>query len=163
MNNAKPTVNVMTQLLSAAAVVLSLVFVGLEVRESARQTALNTQSVQVSAYQDLLSQIMGLNMMSMENPGSNTPSTESSLGNLSPLEREREISRNIFIIRHGDLAYYQYELGMLPEERLESALGMLNDNLCSPLLLETWMTLKDNFVPSYQAFIDRKFDGRGDC
>ena len=54
---------------SAAAVVLSLVFVALEVRESSRQTELNTQSLQVSAYQDLIAQIADVNIVMLENPG----------------------------------------------------------------------------------------------
>ena len=48
---------------SALAVVLSLVFVGLEVRGTSRQTALNTESLQVAAYQDLIAQIGQFNQL----------------------------------------------------------------------------------------------------
>ena len=58
----------LTDVLSAVAVVLSLVFVGLEVRESARQTALNTQSLQVSAYQELMGRVADINVLNLERP-----------------------------------------------------------------------------------------------
>jgi hypothetical protein len=153
----------LTQISSAIVVVVSLVFVGLEVRESSRQTALNTQSLQVGAYQDLMAQIMALNMLGMESPGASAPLSESSLANLSPPEREREINRNLFIFRYGDLAYYQYELGMLSEERLESALGILRSGICSPLLRESWLMFRENFVPSYRDFMDERIAARADC
>ena len=59
---------VLAEIISAVAVVVSLIFVGLEVRESAKQTALNTQSLQVSTYQDLIAQINDLNKLTLQNP-----------------------------------------------------------------------------------------------
>ena len=127
------TVSLVTQGLSAAAVVLSLIFVGLEVRESSRQTEQNTLSLQAGAYQELLAQIMSLNLLSMQSPGVNRPSNASSFRELTPIESEKEAARHLFMLRYGDLAYYQYELGMLSPERLESALGIFNDSVCEPL------------------------------
>ena len=159
----RPRISSLTQALSAAAVVISLVFVGLEVRESARQTALNTQSLQAGAYQDLLGQIMTLNMLSMERPGLNTPSSESSLADLSPSEYEREVNR-IYLCSGMEIwPTISTKLGMLPEERLESALGMPNDSICSPLLHESWAMFKDNFVSSYRNFVDAKIASRENC
>ena len=52
--------------LSASAVVLSLVFVGLEVQETTEQTKLNTEVVQMAAYQDLIAQIAQINVVLLE-------------------------------------------------------------------------------------------------
>ena len=125
-----------TQIASAAAVVLSLIFVGLEVRESALQTELNTQSLQVTAYQDLIAQIGAINERGMDNPelGQLVAAT-SSFNELSEIDRERVFSNLMLIARHGDMAFYQYELGMLTEERLESALGPLRDAVCRKLVM----------------------------
>ena len=63
------------EIASAAAVVISLIFVGLEVRESARQTELNTQSLQLSAYQDLIGQIGTINVLNIQNPKEGEPTS----------------------------------------------------------------------------------------
>jgi hypothetical protein len=51
---------------SATAVVVTLVFAGLQLREASRQTALNTTSVQVAAYQDLNAQISHFNELLLD-------------------------------------------------------------------------------------------------
>ena len=50
MESKPGNVKLLAQIASAMAVVISLVFVGLEVRETAEQTALNTVSLQVTAW-----------------------------------------------------------------------------------------------------------------
>lgn len=57
---------VFAEVASAAAVALTLVFVGLQLRETSRQTALNTASLQVSAYQDLNAQISHFNELLLD-------------------------------------------------------------------------------------------------
>ncbi len=85
-----------TQIASAAVVVLSLVFVGLEVRESARQTEVNTQSLQVSAYQDLIAQIQLINLTLLENSELRirlNENAESAWGDLSVWRPEKDPPR----------------------------------------------------------------------
>jgi len=55
------------EILSAMAVVASLVFVGLQVRQGAEETALNTRTIQTSAYQDLTAQLGTLNTLVIDN------------------------------------------------------------------------------------------------
>ena len=54
------------EIASAVAVVISLVFVGLEIRNSAEQSNLNTQALQISAYQSLMESISVMNVVSLE-------------------------------------------------------------------------------------------------
>ncbi len=151
-------------MVSAVAVVLSLVFVGLEVRESAQQTELNTQSLQVSAYQDLIAQISAINARSMDHPEiSLLVAAASSFEDLSETEGEQVWSLLMLIARHGDMAFYQYELGMLAEARLESALGVLNGALCYPLFSEFWSGTSHNFIANYRDFIDAKLLAQENC
>ena len=49
------------EIISAVAVVVSLVFVGFEIRNSTEQTEQNTRALQVSAYQDLINRIVDMN------------------------------------------------------------------------------------------------------
>jgi hypothetical protein len=48
------------------AIIASLVFVGIETRNSTQQAKLNTQAVQISAYQDLMDNIAQLNALAVE-------------------------------------------------------------------------------------------------
>ena len=50
------------------AVIASLVFVGIETRNSTKQSELTTQALEISAYQALMSNIDDLNMLLIENP-----------------------------------------------------------------------------------------------
>ena len=155
-----------TEMASAVIVVLSLIFVGLEVRESARQTELNTQSLQVSTYQELITQISNINVMMLENPelGRRVRQTfNSSWDELSADERADRAALFYLILRHGDMAFYQYELGMLTEDRLESALGPLYGQLCTPTFRGFWEFASDNFAEGYRHFIDERFSDRQSC
>ena len=51
------------EILSAVAVVASLVFVGLQIRQESNETALNTRAIEAAAYQDLISQIGEINTL----------------------------------------------------------------------------------------------------
>ena len=149
------------EIASAVAVVVSLIFVGLEVRESARQTELNTQSLQVSAYQDLISQISAINVLHVEHPEvGQLAASVSSLDDLTAGDRAQVSNSYFLIARHGDMAFYQHELGMLTEERLESALGILNVVLCGPTFREFWSEARNAFVASYRDFIDAKISAQ---
>ncbi len=146
---------------SAVVVVLSLTFVGLEVRESARQTELNTQSLQVSAYQDIISQISAINVLNIEHPELQQHiAGVSSISELAAVPQSQIGNYYFLMARHGDMAFYQYELGMLTEERLESALGILNFMICDPRYREYWTVIRGAFVASYQDFIDARISAR---
>ena len=152
------------QIASAAAVAISLVFVGLEVKETAEQTALNTVSLQVAAYQSLIGQIDDWNRtildpeiaelaMRLEDPNGDW-------SELSDIDQSRARSLLYLLIRHADMAFYQYERGMLPEERLESALVPFLFNISAPMGRAHWENAKANFVPSFRAYVDLQLASR---
>ncbi len=146
---------------SAVVVVLSLIFVGLEVRESARQTELNTQSLQVSAYQDVISQISAMNVLAIEHPEiTQHMAGVSSVSELPVVPRVQVGNYYFLLARHGDMAFYQYELGMLTEERLESALGLMNFMMCDPRFREYWTGIREAFVAGYRDFIEARISAR---
>ena len=161
MARGESKIGIVTEALSAAAVVISLVFVGLEVRESSRQTALNTQSMQVSAYQELIAQINSLNLAALENPVAadlfssiETGPRYESLSDDARVELYTFDALLFLLFRHGDMAFYQYELGMLPADRLESAVRPLTCRLSSPKVQEMWTQASDNFSAAYREYID---------
>jgi hypothetical protein len=157
----------LTQIASAAAVALSLVFVGLEVRESAQQTELNTQSLQVSTYQDLVAQLNGIQTLMLENPDLSRRVQEKydySWDDLSAAEQAEFRSLAFLLLRHGDLAFYQYELGMLTEDRLWSVFGSLRGILfCRPAFRAFWDSERDSFTEGYQQFISDRYSEQYGC
>ncbi len=157
MNSNRATASLVTQGLSATAVVLSLIFVALEVRESARQTELNTQSLQVGTYQDLVAQVAVVQTVMLEDPGLRLRLREayySPWEELSP-DQQAELSSIAFLLlRYGDLAFYQHEVGMLSDERLQTAFGALRGLLfCRRAFPAFWELQRDNYTESYQQFI----------
>ena len=66
-------------------------------------------------------------------------------------------------LRYGDLAYYQRELGMLSEERFESAMGPLGGIICSPLFSAAWTRFQHNFVAGYREYVDNRIESKEDC
>lgn len=154
---------IIAEVLSAAAVVASLMFVALEVRETARQTELNTEALRVTAYQNLIGQIAQFNVARLD-PGlaevyGKIQGPTAELDSLSPVERVQAEGILFLLLRHADMAYYQYELGLLPEDRLESALMpfLAGDR---PVYRAFWEGNRGNFVPSFQAYLDARIAGR---
>jgi hypothetical protein len=149
-------IKLVAEIAAAIAVVLSLLFVGLQVRESALQTELNTAAVEVSAYQDLMAQIAEFNRMALEDPDVARIQAlgDVSLDALSPVERRRHVAMVFLMIRHGDMAYLQYERGMLDEDRMYSAMAPLRAWLRYCSTRELWAQNRDNYVPGYRSYVD---------
>ena len=140
------------EIISAVAVVVSLVFVGFEIRNSSEQTEQNTKAVQISAYQDLISRIVEINQIGIEE----STTIEGLLDIKNPTDTELEkLSAFLWILfRHGDMAYFQYENGSISEERMLSAMAPLLSRFGHPAIVKRWHEIKLAFVPAYRNYID---------
>ena len=140
------------EVVSAAAVVVSLIFVGLEIRNSTEQNEQTTRALQVAAYQDLINRIVDMNAIDIDDG--------TSIGALVKLEaptdeeRQKLTSRLWIIFRHGDMAYFQFESGSISRERMASAMAPFLDRLQYPRVRDFWNEVKWAFVPSFQAYVD---------
>jgi len=140
------------------AIVASLVFVGIETRNSTRQAVLNTQALEIAAYQELMDNIFEMNAFVIQDPEVAAFMLKAILTTeeLTELEQFR-YSRALFMrFRHGDMAYYQYERGAISEDRLHSALQILV--LSSPRNQEFWGGIQHSFVESYRDHINGLID-----
>ena len=72
---------------------------------------------------------------------------------LTDLEKFRFTRAAFQRLRHGDMAYFQYERGAIDEERLRSVLGVMN--LGNPRMKEFWTRNQDNFVKAYRDYVNR--------
>ena len=102
------------------AIVGSLVFVGIETSNSTEQTRLNTQAMEISAYQELMRNISEINALSVEER--NAAEITAPLYQLDPDTWEQSAAL-FMVFRHGDMAYFMYERGVIDENRLLSAFG----------------------------------------
>ena len=113
------------EFVGAIAVVGTLIYLAVQIRQNTSQIRDNVLSLQVNAYQDLINRIADVNKLmisdgewaliavkAVENP------TE-----LDSIELSRYMSFLMMLTRHADMAYLQYEKGMLDHERFLSALG----------------------------------------
>ncbi len=161
MKHSESKLQLTVEIITAVAVIISLVFVGFQMKETAKQTALNTKSLQVSAYQELISQILEYNQLLIEPNNIELAnyiySPDASLSELSPGDLHRARSILYILFRHADMAFYQYQQGMLPIERLRSSLGPLA-SLNPPAYREAWDLSKENFVPEFRSFIESEFE-----
>ncbi len=137
------------------AIVASLIFVGIETRNSTQQARLTTQAIQISSYQELMDNIAELNASVVQDAevAAFLFKAYATSEELTDLEKFR-LSRNLFQrFRHGDIAYFQYERGVIDEARLRSALNVLM--LGHPRVQAFWGDARDSFVESYQGYVDQ--------
>jgi len=134
------------------AIIGSLVLVSVETRNSTKSTELNTQALEIAAYQELVNNISEMNSLALQSEDTAKLIVKMRDGLPSELEALRLNSAFYMQFRHGDIAYFMYERGAIDERRLRSTLRPL------PLHGETgrafWSRNKHNFVGDYQQYID---------
>ena len=143
----------------AVEVVVSLVFVGYQLKQSNEQAAQNTRALELAAYQQLVEGISNFNVLTIENIKLQVARQKLRAGEKLDSDEWEVINAFIFLAyRNGDLAYLQYQQGIIDEERLRSGLGLLVDLLELPFVQAHWEQWKTGFTESYQAFIDKLID-----
>jgi hypothetical protein len=93
------------EIIGFVAIILSLVFVGFESRNSTREAALNTQALEIAAYQGLMTSIDEINLLSLQNAALASTMSEiwdESTGDLETFQRNTAL---YIVFRHGDLAF----------------------------------------------------------
>ena len=148
------------EIVGGLAVVLSLIFVGLEIRQSSEETALNTRAVETGAYQDLIGQIMAINFNTQNNAQLRELINRMIDGGEFLTEEERDLynSHVTNIMRHADLAYFQYERGIIDKERLQSATAIYVRHLsCSQFARNMWIAARSP-IEEFRIFIDQQVE-----
>jgi hypothetical protein len=96
------------EIAGAVGIIISLVFVGYQIKQGTEETSLNTRAVEASAYQDLTVQILSLNLSLIENPViTETMIKQACIDEqLTPVETQTLAQISIYALRHGDMAFY---------------------------------------------------------
>ena len=133
------------------AIIASLIFVGIETRNSTRQAALTTQALEITAYQDLNTNIEEMNILTMHSDAAASTMAKVWMepGDIESFRERRAI---FLLLRHGDMAFYMYERGAIDESRLRSAIAPITfDN---PMVRNHWEKYKLSFAEEYRDYID---------
>lgn len=146
-----------------AALIASLIFVGIETRNSTKQAALTANALEMSAYQELMDNISEMNDVTIQSPEVAALMYKGlrTTDELTELEQYRFSRALLRRFRHGDMAYFQYQRGAIDEARLQSVIGILS--LGHPRVRDEWEQSQDNFVASYRDYINgliREIDAR---
>jgi hypothetical protein len=140
----------------AVAVVVSLLFVGYQLKQSNEQAAQNTRALQLAAYQQLIEGISDFNILTIENTKLRTARRKLEDGEQLDSDEKDVINAFIYLAyRNGDLAYMQYQQEIIDEERLRSGLGLLVNLLYLPSVQSHWIQARAGFTEEYQAFVDK--------
>lgn len=134
------------------AIIGSLYFVGVETKNSAEQTALNTRATEIAAYQELIANILEMNAIGIADENVAAILREMRDGDPELAHLTRLQSAFFMQFRHGDIAYFMHEQGAIDEDRLRSTLRPLP--LVGPTGIRFWNENKFVFVAGYQKYVD---------
>jgi len=134
-------------ILANVGVIAGIIFLGIEIQQ-------NTVSSRVNAYQDLTGRIMDFVGEGGERYQPGYQPSREAFEQLSDTEQRRLRGVVVSRFRFGDLAFYQYEMGMLTEERFESLMRPITNEICKWPFPDVWSGARSNFVSSYSSYID---------
>ena len=147
------------EIISAVAVVLSLLFLAIQIRASTEQTILNTKAVQTAALQEHFAQHSAYILTLLENPEVITILIKGreDLDALNPEES------TVFVMYLGNQMrqhFFGYELmksGLLPERQWHTFEQALERELGrGPALSELWDGFRDDYPSDFQKLVDDK-------
>jgi hypothetical protein len=144
------------EIIGGIAIVASLVFVGVGIRQSADETALNTRAVEINGYVDLIAQISTLNTLLVDNP----EFAERNLAILQggSLESSSESAQlrafMMLAFRHGELAFKLYQEQLIDEEELISFLSRIRNYRNTEIGSNHWDFGSAFLNPEYVAYIN---------
>ena len=145
------------EILGGVAVIASLGFVGYQLQQSNEQTALNTRALELAAYQQLIERISDFNLITIQSPELRVAREKIRSGAEFSSDEAGVLNAFLYLAyRNGDLAFLQYEQGIIDEQQLRSGLGLLINFLELPLIQKHWEGAQQGFVDSYRDYINQR-------
>jgi hypothetical protein len=123
-----------------------------------------TVSIQVAAYQDLNAQISHFNELLLDPDVAVVfelmVDPKGDWSQFSDVQRRQARSLLFMRVRQADMAFYQFDRGMLSEERLNAALRPLLSDIDKPVFRAFWEEVRSSQVPGFRAYLDRRIAER---
>lgn len=144
------TVATLTGILASLAVIPSLIFVGVQMRQSGLATRMmtaqiNTQ-IMIENFNTLIDHPDLAAIFAGERPREN----------ISPGERIR--IGNVFAstFRHMEMLHMHQRYGVHEKEMWEASEARLEERITNPVIRAWWATSKQSYSPSFVAFVDAR-------
>lgn len=136
------------QLIAAIGVIASLIFVGVQVRQSVRAS-------KATAFQELVSSIIQTNLVSVEEPLFLDIVDRARRGEaLGPGEHRQYVLFVLAGVRLAQSAHYQMQLGLLDESKLESLIYNVVRHLKTPAGTPVWAEMAPRSEPGFRDYIE---------
>jgi hypothetical protein len=136
------------QLIGAAAVIASLIFVGVQVRQSVRAS-------KATAFQELVSSIIEVNIAHISNPELLEIIDRAGKGEvLNGTDHRLYVTLVLAAARLAQSAHYQMQLGLLDKSKLESVTYNLVRHLKTDTGKVVWAELGQRSDPEFRAYVD---------
>ena len=140
------------QLIGALGVIASLIFVGIQIRQSVRAS-------KATAFQGLVSSIIEVNMTHIDNPEILGIIDRAGKGeSLTATEHRLYVTLILSAARLAQSAHYQSELGLLDRSKLESVVYNLVRHLKSKTGQAVWAELAKRSDPQFRGYIESLVD-----
>ena len=149
-----------SEIVGGIAVVVSLVFLILEIKHNTRESQLNTQAIEISVYNDLISNIMSINENIIEEGDFAEIVVKANNGDeLSEVEAMRYGSQLMNLLRHGDVAYFQHKKNAIDADRLRSIIAIIRGKFKTDYAKEIWLKVMEGeaFDREYLNYLDNYF------
>ena len=78
-----------------------------------------------------------------------------------PVQRRQARSLLYMRIRHADMAFYQFERGMLSEDRLNSALRPVLSDMDKPIFRTFWEEVGPLQIPAFRDYLNQRIAEQG--
>jgi len=125
---------------------------------------LNTRAAELNAYQDLIGQILDLNeaLASNKELASINRKADEVPDSLTHEEFRQHSKIWMIALRHADLAYLQYERGLLNEQRVWNAMGIFRAFLSHEPGKELWQNSRegDNVSEDFKSYVNEMMGKR---
>ena len=149
-------IGAIAETLGAVGVIASLVYLATQIRHSRDQMEQNTRAYQAGAYQLYEQGVSSLIMDAVRIP--DLPRVWSqgciSFEELDAEDAFRFNSYALACMRSWDNAYYQHSMGMLSEDRWQSARRDIEPFLQQPGVAQWWRMTRPSLLPEFVALVE---------
>ena len=148
------------EFVGAIAVVLTLGYLAVQVRQNTDQMQINAASLEASTYQSLMAHVIDLNRVVAADPHLSEILVKAREGEM-PIgsDMRRFFQHHMALLRYGDMVFHQYEKGLLDEKRLRSAFGPVSQLVGNEAAMQVfeWAVAQGLFVDEYVDFCRNYF------
>jgi hypothetical protein len=143
----------------AIAVVATLIYLAVQIRQNTRQIEFDVRTSEVVAYQEMTRRIVDVRhaLMTDQILSATLNKVMKDEEELTREERRSYSTYLLSMLSNADAAFFQYERGLLSRERIDSLIHpLLRHFRTHRRASQVWNGVKHEFVVSFRDFLDDK-------